>query len=396
MFDNIIGHPLTVQRLIKEIETQTPAHSLLFVGEDYCGKFTTALEWARSLNCLEKGAWNCQCSSCQQFRYLQSPSLYLLGKYDDFYEIRLTSELLKENSNLANKIKFIRALKKLTLRFDRRILSDKDLKKIDSESIQNIHAGIESLLKIQKNEAFLQLIDSLVALSQKLMGEYPSSLSIHSARNMSTESYSASEGKKVFIIEHADEMSIPVANALLKTLEEPPTDCFFILIANRQNAILPTILSRLRIFNFSPRRMEEENEVLRLFYGYQGPLSLNDYILKFSGWDVEILDRAVNEFFTLMSSPEGVSEFYKSSLLEWKDRSLFVFFWRRLSSTIHHRFFNSPLEKPDPYRQQLYQQIQDILNESKHNFLEAHQGIPTVLESVFFKIRHLLLKGELL
>ncbi|MEM1262078.1 MAG: hypothetical protein AAGH76_06760 [Pseudomonadota bacterium] len=49
---------------------------------------------------------------------------------------------------------------------------------------------------------------------------------------------------KVAVVEAADTMSIAAANALLKTLEEPPGDCCIVLIADRLLNIPATILSR--------------------------------------------------------------------------------------------------------------------------------------------------------
>ena len=39
-------------------------------------------------------------------------------------------------------------------------------------------------------------------------------------------------------------------NAFLKTLEEPPAHCIFILATTEKHKIIPTILSRCQIYNF--------------------------------------------------------------------------------------------------------------------------------------------------
>lgn len=49
---------------------------------------------------------------------------------------------------------------------------------------------------------------------------------------------------KVGLINHAEDLSLAAANALLKTIEEPPKNSIIILIANRIEKILPTIRSR--------------------------------------------------------------------------------------------------------------------------------------------------------
>ncbi|WP_087018170.1 DNA polymerase III subunit delta' C-terminal domain-containing protein [Thaumasiovibrio subtropicus] len=51
-------------------------------------------------------------------------------------------------------------------------------------------------------------------------------------------------GARVIEIRHADALGEAAANALLKTLEEPPSGCFYLLTADRADTVLPTILSR--------------------------------------------------------------------------------------------------------------------------------------------------------
>jgi DNA polymerase-3 subunit delta' len=53
------------------------------------------------------------------------------------------------------------------------------------------------------------------------------------------------EGRaKVFIVRRAEELSVPAANALLKTLEEPGARTHFVLLSSVADALLPTIRSR--------------------------------------------------------------------------------------------------------------------------------------------------------
>ena len=51
-------------------------------------------------------------------------------------------------------------------------------------------------------------------------------------------------GNKVLIIPRADMMTESAANALLKTLEEPTDNTYLILVTDRMNRLLPTIISR--------------------------------------------------------------------------------------------------------------------------------------------------------
>ncbi len=59
-----------------------------------------------------------------------------------------------------------------------------------------------------------------------------------------------SGGYKVFIIDEVHMLSKSAFNALLKTLEEPPSHVIFILATTEPHKILPTVLSRVQRFDF--------------------------------------------------------------------------------------------------------------------------------------------------
>lgn len=56
---------------------------------------------------------------------------------------------------------------------------------------------------------------------------------------------------KVYIIDEVHMLSASAFNAFLKTLEEPPAHAIFILATTEKHKILPTILSRCQIYDFS-------------------------------------------------------------------------------------------------------------------------------------------------
>jgi DNA polymerase-3 subunit delta' len=56
---------------------------------------------------------------------------------------------------------------------------------------------------------------------------------------------------RVFIVEEATAMAPPAANALLKTLEEPPTRTMFVLCTTAPDQLLPTIRSRCQRVRFA-------------------------------------------------------------------------------------------------------------------------------------------------
>jgi len=59
-------------------------------------------------------------------------------------------------------------------------------------------------------------------------------------------------GNKVIYIEQAHRLTEAAANAILKTLEEPRPNTYFILQCDMQKALLPTIYSRCQVWNLLP------------------------------------------------------------------------------------------------------------------------------------------------
>jgi len=68
---------------------------------------------------------------------------------------------------------------------------------------------------------------------------------------------------KFFIIDLSERMQPAAANALLKTLEEPVLDSYWILISSKPKEILPTILSRCVKVTFQPLTMNQVSSILQ-------------------------------------------------------------------------------------------------------------------------------------
>lgn len=59
-------------------------------------------------------------------------------------------------------------------------------------------------------------------------------------------------GRRVVVVDAADEMNTQAANALLKMLEEPPSRAVLLLVTHQPSRLLPTIRSRCRTLRLSP------------------------------------------------------------------------------------------------------------------------------------------------
>ena len=75
---------------------------------------------------------------------------------------------------------------------------------------------------------------------------------------------------KVYIIDEVHMLSSAAFNAFLKTLEEPPSHCIFILATTEKHKIIPTILSRCQIFDFKRITVTDAKNYLKYIAEEQG------------------------------------------------------------------------------------------------------------------------------
>ncbi len=81
---------------------------------------------------------------------------------------------------------------------------------------------------------------------------------------------------KVYIIDEVHMLSQAAFNAFLKTLEEPPKHCIFILATTEKHKIIPTILSRCQIFDFKRITIKDAKEYLKYIAEEQGITAEDD------------------------------------------------------------------------------------------------------------------------
>ena len=84
--------------------------------------------------------------------------------------------------------------------------------------------------------------------------------------------YRPFEGRRrVVIIDEADALVPAAQNAMLKTLEEPPSASIFLLVSSMPDALLPTVRSRCPRIRFGPLSPVEIADVLMRDHGYSEP-----------------------------------------------------------------------------------------------------------------------------
>jgi DNA polymerase-3 subunit delta' len=127
---------------------------------------------------------------------------------------------------------------------------------------------------------------------------------------------------RIIIIDQAQLLSTQAANALLKSLEEPPHGTYFILLAPMSTSLLPTIRSRSQLIRFRPLGNNDLSQVLAA-----SALKADAWILRSAEGSVESAKRLLEsreEFVELESQvvhflANGQSVFPASEIAKLKD-----------------------------------------------------------------------------
>ncbi len=230
-WNQLINHE-RIKKILQHaiIENRMPG-AYCFSGEEGIGKDALAIEFARTVNCYnpiinDKIIDSCgQCKSCRLFDELQHPNLL-----------------------------FITALPSGTAAEGR---SDSPLDKLTTSQIDQI----KEQLSIKAENPYHQI-------------NIPKSntIKISSIRQIKKKlTLSASHaGRRVVIISKADAMTPEAANAFLKTLEEPHENITIILTTSKQEALLPTIMSRCQLIRCEPLGTSEISQFLIDNYNLDG------------------------------------------------------------------------------------------------------------------------------
>ncbi len=212
-FKDIIGHESTIKKLKALIAGGGVPPSLLFSGVEGIGKFLTAKEFAKALNCTHTppeepvSEDNLFGSGPAQTRHLSALSP---RPEDDACGKCVSCSQIEKSVH-------------------------PDVRVIDAEFqglLMDEDAQKQKTLRIDTIREFTRYVYQRAVLSPW----------------------------KIFIINDAHTLNINAQNAMLKALEEPPAGTIFILIAAKKNLLLPTIISRSCAIDFkrlSPAAVKE-------------------------------------------------------------------------------------------------------------------------------------------
>lgn len=215
LFKDIIGQEEIKKRLIKSVRDNKIAHAQLFSGPEGIGKLQLAIAYAQYINCLDKTeSDSCGiCSSCIKFNKLEHPDLHFVFP-------------IFQNKK------------------EKKIICDDFISQWRKFNKDNPYSNLRSWLNYIKPEKL-----------DKKDGSKQEGLiySEESSEILKKLSYKTIEGKfKIMIIWHAEKMHNACANKVLKIMEEPSPNTLFILVADKPDDIIPTIISRTQRVNIRP------------------------------------------------------------------------------------------------------------------------------------------------
>ncbi len=203
LFQDIAGQEVIKKKLINNIRNKRVSHAQMFLGAEGSGKLALALAYAQYLNCQNPSETDScgVCPPCNKFNKLIHPDLHM------FFPVANNKEFTKD----VNSVTYLSQWRNFVLESPYFGLPD-----------WYSHIGIENKQGIIKADDCNEII--------RLMGLKP---------------YESQY--KIVIIWMAEKIFHSAAPKLLKIFEEPPDKTLFILIAEQQEQILKTILSRAQV-----------------------------------------------------------------------------------------------------------------------------------------------------
>ena len=261
-FSDFSGQDSTKTQLLDLFKSERVPHALLLNGEEGCGHLQLALSFSSLLLCKSPTSLDAckNCSSCKMYEKYQHPDLHFS------YPIHLSKTEHSETSD-DQRSSFLEALEKY------KCLGKKTwYSKMGNENKQGV-------IGVKESQAILAKI--------------------------SLKSFFGSA--KILLMWMPELMNIQAANKLLKLIEEPPENTYFIFVSNNQSKILPTISSRLQTINVP--RLKDENISDFLEEKFQIEPSSAKNIAKISKGN---LNKAINTHLDA-----GVSEMNRSLFVNW-------------------------------------------------------------------------------
>ncbi|MFO8053742.1 MAG: DNA polymerase III subunit delta [Bacteroidales bacterium] len=230
LFRDVIGQRDIIRQLIHTVEDNRISHAQMLLGPEGTGNMALALAYSQFINCSAKRKIDEQifgfsvdacgeCPSCQKIQNLSHPDLHFI--------FPLPADLRKaKKDNKANELIY--------------------------EPWRNLIQKTAGYFGINDLHNTYNLKGKQTIISAEDCNEIIQKVSLHSYEG----------GYKIVIIWMPEKLFYSAAPKILKTLEEPPDKTLFLLVAEQQEMILNTILSRTQIIQVPRLKDEEIREAL--------------------------------------------------------------------------------------------------------------------------------------
>ncbi|WP_158796391.1 hypothetical protein [Pedobacter sp. L105] len=198
-FKDIIGQEEIKQQLIQTVAENRVSHAQLFLSPEGSGALPLAIAYAQYINCLSKTATDScgTCSSCRKYERYIHPDLHFSYPFFASKDVKIAVDVLEEWRTMLLNDPY----------------TDLDIWR--------------SQLNAENKQANINIAECHDII-KKL-------------------SYKAFEADTKVLIMWLPEYLEKEGNSLLKIIEEPPANTLFLLVANNQEHILSTLLSRTQI-----------------------------------------------------------------------------------------------------------------------------------------------------
>ncbi len=296
--------PEVAKVLENSIKGDSFSNSSLFCGPKYSAKMTGAIEVAKALSCFNDNKDDeCNCSSCNLYDSYLMQNLVIISNRDFDNRIDVACERFVKNRNVFTKNFLIETLRIFLLSYHNAIYLDKNSKLFDvayqvSDLINEFSKNGENY-KIREAQSFVKdlklKLKPLLAKSNKNL----TNLSVDEVRALQIwlSNTLVNEKVRVVIIEAIEKANESVKNSLLKILEEPKKNVYFILLSESPSRIMQTILSRVRRYNFSRIEEDKQKSLLEGFNLEDDKIdSLEKFFLSASGYKASDVEIALNSF----------------------------------------------------------------------------------------------------
>lgn len=353
-----------IKSLREEIQKNHLSQCMLFLGQSYTGKRTTAYWLAQTLLKISPLP-------------ASSPFIVSLGSLPRWEEWETFKTIRKEKLLSLPTLKNF--LSSILLKVSS--LQERDEKKTtysrtDLEKIQEFINSKEN----QEQEIDLKELQSIESSLKKIFESYSSSISVNQIRSLKEWSLQLKGQTKVVIIEGSQNLSSNSSNALLKITEEPPNDFFIILTETNRNNIPSTLLSRLRPYIFSDYSKEQVGNIIRCYGQISSEfLSLKDFFSSYSLSIYQQIEKLSYDFFYEIEENEtfpyhlNLDNFLKTHIN--KPHEVIEIFVKSLSHLWQTRIYENPsnypvFEKLHVITQKRYRESSAV-NQNGINFLEG-------------------------